>query len=78
MRPKTQSIRPTRGHATVHLRPVLTDWLGRAVQLPRRRRRCTPEVVWQVILFAAAFARSVATACAAIAQAPSGQAIWDC
>jgi putative transposase len=31
-----------------------------------------------VILFAAAFAQSVAAACAAIAAAPSGQAVWDC
>lgn len=31
-----------------------------------------------MILFAAAFARSVAAACDAIAPAPSGQAIWDC
>ncbi|QEG26546.1 Transposase DDE domain protein [Gemmata obscuriglobus] len=78
MRPKRQSIRATPAHATRHLRPVLTDWLGRAVQLPKRRRTCTPEVVWRVVLFAAAFARSVAAACAAIADAPSGQAIWDC
>ncbi len=78
MRPKAQSIRPTPVHATRHLRPVLTDWLGRAVSLPKRRRTCTPEVVWRVILFAAAFTRSVAAACAAIVDAPSGQAIWDC
>src|SRR4051812_38173154 len=37
-----------------HLRPVLTDWLARAVRLPARRRTCTPGAVWQVILFAAA------------------------
>lgn len=78
MRPTRQSIRATPAHATRHLRPVLTDWLGRSVQLPKRRRTCTPEAVWRVILFAAAFARSVAAACAAIADAPSGQAIWDC
>lgn len=78
MRPRTPSIRPRPAEATRHLRPVLTDWLGRAVQLPPRRRTCTPERVWSVVLFAAAFARSVATACAAIAGAPSGQAIWDC
>ncbi|AMV27387.1 hypothetical protein VT84_23510 [Gemmata sp. SH-PL17] len=78
MRPMNQSIRATSGHATRHLRPVLTDWLGRAVPLPKRRRTCTPEVVWRVVLFAAAFARSVAAACTAIASAPSGQAIWDC
>jgi hypothetical protein len=78
MRPKTKSIRPTPSEATRHLRPVLTDWLARAVPLPQRRRTCTPEVVWHVILFAAAFARSVAAACNAIADGPSGQAIWDC
>ncbi len=78
MRPKTQSIRPTPTEATRHLRPVLTDWLTRAVGLPARRRACTPEVVWKVVLFAAAFARSVAAACDAIATAPSGQAVWDC
>src|ERR1700723_2645113 len=77
MRPRVQSIRPTPVTATRHLRPVLTDWLGRAVRLPTRRRTCTPETVWRVVLFAAAFARSLATACAAIAGAPSGQAIWD-
>ncbi|QEG28565.1 hypothetical protein GobsT_33470 [Gemmata obscuriglobus] len=77
MRPTNQSIRGTPGHAKVHPRPVLTDWLGRAVPLPKRRPTCTPEVVWRVILFAAAFARSVAAACAAVAQAPSGRAVWD-
>jgi hypothetical protein len=77
MRPTAQSIRPTPVTATRHLRPVLTDWLGRAVRLPTRRRTCTPDAVWRAILFAAAFARSLAAACAAIAGAPSGQAIWD-
>jgi hypothetical protein len=78
MRPTHQSIRPSPATATRHLRPVLTDWLTRAVRLPARRRACTPEVVWKVILFAAAFARSVAAACDAIATAPSGQGVWDC
>jgi Transposase DDE domain len=78
MRPRHQSIRPTPTEAIRHLRPVLTDWLGRAVRLPIQRRTCTPEVVWKVVLFAAAFARSVAAACAAIASAPSGQAVWNC
>src|SRR5437868_6029242 len=77
MRPAQQSIRSKPVEATRHLHPVLTDWLARAVQLPKRRT-CTPELVWKVILFAAAFARSVAAACDAIASAPSGQAIWDC
>ena len=79
MRPGRQSIRPTPASATRHLRSVLTEWLGRGVELPRKgKRRCTPTLVWRVVLFAAAFARSVAAACAAIAEAPSGQAVWDC
>jgi putative transposase len=76
MRPAHQSIRPTPATATRHLRPVSTDWLARAVGLPNRRT-CTPEVVWRVILSAAAFTRSVAAACDAIAGAPSGRAVWD-
>lgn len=78
MRPTRQPIRPTPAQATRHLRPVLTDWLGRAIRLPIRRRTCTPDVVWKVVLFAAAFARSVAAACDAITLAPSGQAVWNC
>lgn len=78
MRPPPQSIRPTPAEATRHLRPVLTDWLSRAVRLRTRGRRvCTPAAVWRVVLFAAAFARSVAAACAALARGPSGQAVWD-
>lgn len=77
MRPASQSIRPTPANAIGHPRPVITDWLGRAARLPERRRTCTPDVVWKVIPFAAAFARSVAAACEAIATAPSGQAVWD-
>lgn len=77
MRPTRHSIRSKPVEATRHLRPVLTDWLSQAVRLPKRRT-CTPEVVWKVILFAAALARSVAAACEAIAAAPSGQAVWDC
>jgi hypothetical protein len=78
MRPAPQSIPPTPAAATRHLRPVLTDWLARAVRLPAPRRTCTPDVVWRIILFAAAFARSLAAACAAIPGAPTGQAVWDC
>ncbi|HEX4611184.1 MAG TPA: hypothetical protein VH092_23535 [Urbifossiella sp.] len=74
MRPAIKSIRPTSAAATRHLRPVLTDGLARAVRLPTGRRACTPEVAWKVILAAAAFARPVAAACAAIPAAPSGQA----
>ena len=75
MRPTGQSIRPTPADATCHLRPVLTDGLSRAVRLPEGGRVCPPTVVWNVLLFAAAFARSVAAACAAVASAPSGQAV---
>jgi putative transposase len=78
MRPAPKSIPPSPATATHHLRPVVTDWLSRAVRLPGRRRTCTPDVVWKVVLFAAAFARSVAAACAAVPAAPSGQAVWDC
>ncbi len=77
MRPTAQSIRPTPA-ATRHLRPVVTDGLARAVRLPTRRRICAPDAVWAVVRFAAAFARSVAAACAAVPAAPSGQAVWDC
>jgi putative transposase len=77
MRPTRQSIprRPTA--ATRHLRLTLTAWLAAAVRLPAGRRKCAPETVWQVLLWAAAFTRSVAAACQAIPAAPSGQAVWD-
>lgn len=78
MRLTTPYIRPSSGSATQHLRPVLTDWLTRAVHVPvRGARRCTPGVVGHVVLWAAAFARSVAAVCAARTAAPSGQAIWN-
>ncbi len=63
--------------ATRHLRLVLVTWLSSAVRLPAGRRTCTPDVVWQVLVWAAAFARSVAAACQAIPGAPTGQAVWD-
>jgi hypothetical protein len=63
--------------ATRHLRLILVTWLSTAVRLPAGRRTCTPAVVWQVLVWAAAFARSVAAACQAIPGAPTGQAVWD-
>ena len=77
MRPGHQSIPRRAAAATRHLRPVLTAWLSAAVRLPAGRRKCSPGTVWQVLLWAAAFARSVAAACQAIPGAPTGQAVWD-
>ena len=77
MRPGHQSIPRGRAAATRHLRTVLTTWLSTAVRLPPGRRKCAPGVVWQVLAWAAAFARSLAAACAAIPGAPTGQAVWD-
>ncbi len=76
MRPGHQSIPRRSAAATRHLRLVLTAWLSAAVGLPTRRT-CTPGVVWQVLVWAAAFARSLAAACDAIPGAPTGQAVWD-
>jgi Transposase DDE domain len=76
MRPTPQSIPRRSAAATRHLRLVLTAWLSAAVRLPARRT-CTPGVVWQVLVWAAAFARSLAAACDAIPGAPTGQAVWD-
>lgn len=77
MRPTPQFTPRGPAAATRHLRPTLTAWLSAAVRLPADRRTCTSGVVWQVLLWAAAFARSVAAACDAIPAAPTGQAIWD-
>jgi hypothetical protein len=77
MRPTHQLIPRGPAAASRHLRPTLTAWLSAAVCLPGRRRTCTPGTVWAVLLWAAAFARSVAAACAAVPAAPSGQAVWD-
>ena len=76
MRPGHQSIPRGSAAATRHLRLVLTAWLSAALRLPARRT-CSPGVVWQVLLWAAAFARSLAAACDAIPGAPTGQAVWD-
>jgi putative transposase len=51
--------------------------LSAAVRLPPVRRKCHPDVVWQILAWAAAFARSLAAASAAIPGAPTGQAVWD-
>jgi putative transposase len=77
MRPTCQSTPRSPAAAIRHLRPTLTAWLATAVRLPAGRRKCTPGTVWHVLLWAAAFARSVAAACDAIPAAPSGQAVWD-
>lgn len=77
MRPGHQSTPRGPAAATRHLRAVLTAWLSAAVRLPAGRRKCHPGVVWQVLAWAAAFARSLAAASAAIPGAPTGQAVWD-
>jgi hypothetical protein len=76
MRPGHRSIPRRSAAATRYLRLVLTAWLSAAIGLPARRT-CTPGVVWQVLVWAAAFARSLAAACDAIPGAPTGQAVWD-
>jgi len=76
MRPTSHVIPRRSAAATRHLRLVLIAWLSAAVRLPARRK-CTPAVVWQVLVWAAAFARSLAAACQAIPGAPTGQAVWD-
>lgn len=77
MRSAPQSIPRGRAAASRHLRVVLTTWLSAAVRLPANRRACTPAAVWQLLLWAAAFARSLAAACAVTPGAPTGQAVWD-
>src|SRR3954469_16773170 len=77
MRPAPQLTPRSPAAATRHLRHTLTAWLSAAVRLPAGRRKCTPAVVWHVLLWAAAFARSVAAACGAAPGAPTGQAVWD-
>lgn len=78
MRPAHHSTSRRPAAATPHLRPVLTAWLSAAVRLPARgRRTCTPAAVWHALLWAAAFARSLAAACDALPASPSGQAVWD-
>lgn len=77
MRPGHQPTPRGPAAATRHLRAVLTAWLSAAIRLPAGRRRCRPGVVWRVLAWAAAFARSLAAASAAIPGAPTGQAVWD-
>jgi len=77
MRPAPQFIPRDRVAATRHLRVVLTAWMSDAIRLPATRRKCSPAAVWQLLLWAAAFARSLAAACAATPGAPTGQAVWN-
>ena len=60
MRPTAYSIPRRPAAATRHVRLTLVTWLSAAIRLPVGRRTCTPGVVWQVLLWAAAFTRSVA------------------
>jgi putative transposase len=76
MRPEPQSTHRRPADATRHVRDVLTAWLSATIPLPARRTS-GPGVVWHVLLWAAAFARSLAAACDAIPGAPTGQAVWD-
>ena len=77
MRPGHQFIPHGPATAIRHRRTVLTTWLSLAVRRPVGRRKCTPGAVWRVLAWAAAFARSLATACDAIPGAPTGQAVRD-
>mgnify|MGYP006933267195 CR=1 FL=1 len=77
MRPTPESIPRGSAAATRHLRHTRTARLSAAIRLPAGRREATPGVVWQVLLWAAAFARSLAAARDAIPVAPTGRGIWD-
>src|SRR5437763_58457 len=77
-------MRPTRrftarrpAAAARRARQTLAAWVPAAIRLPARRRRCAPGTARQVLLWAAAFARSVAAARAAVPSAPTGQATGD-
>src|SRR5437868_4733074 len=52
-------------------------WLMEAELLKSRGRRCTPTVVWSIVLRAAARMTSVFAACRDLANAPSQQAVFD-
>jgi hypothetical protein len=54
------------------------DWLLQAELLKADGYKCTPTLVWSMILRAAAHTISVFAACRDVAQAPSSQAIFDC
>jgi hypothetical protein len=47
------------------------------IPLPADRRRCTPRLLWSVLLYAAARMTSLAAACAALRDAPSDSAVHD-
>src|ERR1700681_4301331 len=52
-------------------------WLLKAEVLKKRGGRCTPTVVWSIVLRAAARLTSVFAACRDLANAPSQQAVFD-
>ena len=52
-------------------------WLMQAEVLKVRGKRCTPTVVWSIVLRAAARMISVFAACRDLANAPSQQAVFD-
>jgi len=52
-------------------------WLVQAELLKKNRGRCTPVVVWSIVLRAAARMISVFAACRDLANAPSQQAVFD-
>jgi hypothetical protein len=51
--------------------------LQKHLRLPERGRKCTPGVLWTVLLYAAARITSLAAACAALRDAPSDTAAHD-
>src|SRR5579871_422165 len=60
---------------TVQARAQLV--LQKHLRLPQRGRKCTPGVLWTVLLYAAARITSLAAACAALRDAPSDTAAHD-
>jgi putative transposase len=52
-------------------------WLLKAEVLKQRDGRCTPTVVWSIVLRAAARLTSIFAACRDLANAPSQQAVFD-
>jgi len=51
--------------------------LQKHLRLPERGRKCTPGVLWTILLYAAARITSLAAACAALRDAPSDSAAHD-
>ena len=65
---------------TISSREVATwtsDWLLQAKLLKAHGWLCTPEVVWEIVVRAAARMTSVSAACRDLSAAPSDQAIFD-